>query len=316
MILAPIGYDYSMEFRQLRYFCAVAREGNFTRAAEEEGVAQPSLSQQILKLEDEIGTPLFERLGRSVRLTQSGELLLPQAQAMLRQLSDARKSIQGLLTGVKGRLVVGAIPTVMPYFLARHAPGFMREYPDVDLQLVENTTTRLIEGLQSGDIDLAVLGLPLTNPDLVCCELFRESILLAVPPGHRFVDEDEVDLKDLRNERLLLLREGHCFRDEALAVCRKARVQPNAIFESDQFASIFALVAAGAGISLIPAMAASSAAGCRVVRLRGQRFRSIGYARVKRQFKPPAERAFIDWLRAAAESCNAEFRGPKRVRRS
>src|SRR5229473_3544620 len=108
-----------MEVHQLRYFCAVAREGSFTRAAEEEGVAQPSLSQQILKLEAEVGAPLFERLGRSVRLTQCGELLLPQAHAILRQLTDARQSVQGLLGSVKGRLAVGAIPTAMPYFLAK-----------------------------------------------------------------------------------------------------------------------------------------------------------------------------------------------------
>ena len=103
-----------MEVHQLRYFCAVARIGSFTRAAEEEGIAQPSLSQQILKLEAEMGAPLFERLGRSVRLTQCGELLLPQAQAILRQVTGARQSVQGLLGGVKGRLVVGSIPTIMP----------------------------------------------------------------------------------------------------------------------------------------------------------------------------------------------------------
>jgi len=125
----------------------VARIGSFTRAAEEEGIAQPSLSQQILKLEAEMGAPLFERLGRSVRLTQCGELLPPQAQAILRQVTGARQSVQGLLGGVKGRLVVGSIPTIMPYFVARYVPLFMKQYPEVDLQLVEHTTSRLIDAL-------------------------------------------------------------------------------------------------------------------------------------------------------------------------
>jgi len=286
-----------MEVGQLRYFCAVARMGSFTRASEEEGVAQPSLSQQILKLESEMGAPLFERLGRSVRLTPCGELLLPQAQAILRQFADARHSVQGLLAGVKGRLTIGSIPTIMPFLIAKRISSFLIEYPDVDLQLIENTTPRLIDGLQAGDLDLAILSIPVSSPDMVCSELFREQILLAVPPQHRLAAMERVDLKELRQERLLLLREGHCFRDNALAACRRARITPNAIFESDQFASIFALVAAGAGVSLIPAMAAASAEGCRVVPLHPENFRRIGYAHVRRQFRLPAQKVFIDWLR-------------------
>jgi LysR family hydrogen peroxide-inducible transcriptional activator len=185
----------------------------------------------------------------------------------------------------------------MPYFLAREAAAFMKEYPDVELKLIENTTARLVEGLQTGDLDLAILGLPLPNRDLLCGELFREPILLAVPPGHRLATQPQVDLPELRREKLLLLREGHCFRDEALAVCRKARINPDAIFETDQFASIFSLVAAGAGVSLVPAMAVVAATGCQIVSLRGERFRRIGYAQVRRRFRSLAEKALIDWLR-------------------
>src|SRR5260221_2719589 len=115
-----------MEVHQLRYFCAVARIGSFTRAAEEEGIAQPSLSQQILKLEAEMGAPLFERLGRSVRLTQCGELLLPQAQAILRQVTGARQSVQWLLGGAKRRLDGGSIPTNMTCFICRNGPPVMK----------------------------------------------------------------------------------------------------------------------------------------------------------------------------------------------
>jgi LysR family transcriptional regulator, hydrogen peroxide-inducible genes activator len=287
-----------MEVHQLRYFCAVARMRSFTRAAEEEGIAQPSLSQQILKLETEMGAPLFERLGRSVRLTQCGELLLPQAQAILRQVTGARQSVQGLLGGVKGRLVVGSIPTIMPYFVARHVPPFLKQYPEVDLQLVEHTTSRLIDALQAGDVDLAVASLPLSNRDLVCSELFRERIVLALPPDHPLAKLEEVELAKIRNEPLLFLREGHCFRESALAACRKARIAGNPIFESDQFASIFALVAGGSGISLLPEMAAAAADGCRIVRLRPEIYRRIGYAYVRRQFRPPAQKAFVQELKS------------------
>src|SRR5260370_33324511 len=111
-----------------------------------------------------MGAPLFERLGRSVRLTPCGELLLPQAQAILRQFADARHSVQGLLAGVQGRLTIGSIPTVMPYLVAKRISSFMIEYPDVELQLIENTTPRLIDGLQAGEFDLAILKRPLTSP--------------------------------------------------------------------------------------------------------------------------------------------------------
>jgi len=137
-----------------------------------------------------------------MRLTRCGELLLPQAQAILRQF------IESLLAGVKGRLTIGSIPTVMPYLVAKGASSFLIEYPDVDLQLIENTTPRVIDGLQAGDLGLAILSRPVTSPDMVCSELFRELILLAVPPQHRLASMERVDLKELRQERLLLLQEG------------------------------------------------------------------------------------------------------------
>src|ERR1700720_2798436 len=127
-----------MELDQLRYFVAVARAGNFTRAAEQEGVNQPSLSQQIRKLEDSLGAPLFERRGRSVRLTQAGERLLPEAQTLLRKAADVRQLVAELTKEVSGRLAVGAIPTVMPYWLAPKITSFQSHYPDVEVQLVEN----------------------------------------------------------------------------------------------------------------------------------------------------------------------------------
>jgi LysR family hydrogen peroxide-inducible transcriptional activator len=285
-----------MELHQLRYFCAVARTGSFTRAAEEEGVAQPTLSQQVKRLEDDLGLPLFERRGRSVRLTAGGELLLPQARGVLRQLSDARRSVLELRGGVRGRLVVGSIPTITPYLLAPRVQDFQAQFPEVQLHLVENLTARLVEGLQAGDIDVAVLSLPLAQPDLICSEILRERLLLALPEGHPLAAAREVDARDVRDQRMLVLREGHCFREEALRVCRRARLRVGDVFESDQFASIFALVAAGFGISVVPEMAAPAAAGCSLAPLRGG-VRRIGYAQIKRPFVPPAQKAFTGWLR-------------------
>src|SRR4051812_9515285 len=141
----------TVELQQLRYFCAVVRTGSFTKAAEQEEVAQPSLSQQIHKLEAELGGPLFERLGRGVRLTVMGEALLPRALAVLQEVSAARAETQSLLDSVQGELRVGCIPTIMPFFLAPRLPAFVDLYPNVTLRLLEDTTARLLERLRSGD---------------------------------------------------------------------------------------------------------------------------------------------------------------------
>jgi len=286
-----------MEVHQLRYFCAVARSGSFTRAAEEEGVSQPTLSQQVRKLERDLGVALFERSGSGVRLTPAGRCLLPDAQAVLRQLAAAREALATVRQAVRGPLVVGCIPTVTPYLLAPALPDFCRRFPEVELHLVDHVTARLVEGLQSGDIDVAILSLPLGNRELVCAELLRDPLAVVVSEHHRLANAPSVRPADLRNERHLVLRDGHCLRGEMIGVCRRARVNSDAIVETDQLASIFALVAAGLGVAVVPRMAAHAAQGCRLVPLASGPARRIGYARARREFVPPAQQAFIGWLK-------------------
>ncbi len=287
-----------MDITQLRYFCAVATTGSFTKAAEQENVTQPSLSQLILKFEREIGFPLFERLGRRNRLTPYGEALLPQAQSILRQIAEAEACLANLRHGVQGPLRIGVIPTILPYWLAPRLGEFTAQFPEVDLQLHETTTQRLIESLQAGELDAAVAGLPIPSPDIICSELFRESLCLAVSPQHSFADADSARLKDLAAERMLLLREGHCLRDNVLTACTRANVEFLSVFETDQIASIFPLVATGFGISLIPAMAAPHASGCKIVPLERTSFRRIGYLRANHHFVSKPMKEFFSWLRS------------------
>lgn len=286
-----------MELQQLRYFCAVARTGSFTRAAVEEGVAQPSLSQQVSRLEAALQAKLFDRLGRSVRLTEYGRALLPQATEILRQVNGARTSIESLRRGVQGHLAVGCIPTIAPYYLAPRLGQFAARYPDVELRLVEAVTSKLVELLQAGELDIAVVGLPVRSPDLLCSELFREPICLAVSQRHRLASRPVVKIAELREEKILLLREGHCFRKDALAVCHRARAQSYSMFETDQFSSVLPLVAAGFGISLVPAMVARSSTECRFLPLEREGHRRVGYVRARRHVGGPAQSAFVGWLR-------------------
>jgi LysR family transcriptional regulator, hydrogen peroxide-inducible genes activator len=166
-------YGHIMEINHIRSFCAVARAGSFTRAAEELGIAQPSLSQQIQTLEKKIGMPLFERMGRSVRLTAFGEALREPALSILQQVAMAENSLANLREGVRGRLRVGVIPTILPYLIAPRIAEFLQRFPDVDLQLIEDATPRLVEQLQAGDLDICRDG--------IACEKPRHHLQRAVP---------------------------------------------------------------------------------------------------------------------------------------
>ena len=286
-----------MEIHQLRYFCAVARAGSFTKAAVQEGVAQPSLSQQISRLEENVGSKLFDRLGRGVKLTELGRALLPQATEILRQVNEARSKIEELRSGVGGRLRIGCIPTITPYLLAPRLRSFVTQFPEVDIRLTEEITPNLVQLLQSGELDIAVVSPPVNNPDVICSDLFREPILVAMAEDHRLAQEAQIRLPELVGERLLLLRGGHCFRDNALTVCNRANASFEATFETNQFSSILPLVAAGFGVSLVPRMALSDGCGCRFIPLDREAFRRIGYMRNRQHGAGTAQKAFIGWLR-------------------
>jgi len=300
-----------MDFHQLRYFHAVVRTGSFTRAAEQLGIGQPALSQQIRTLEKKIGTPLFERLGRSLRLTGYGEALRLPAENILQQVPLAEDSLRNLQEGVRGRLRIGVIPTILPYWIAPRIVDFRRAFPEVDLQLIEDPTPRLVEQLQSGDLDIAVASLPVKNPDIVCSELFREPLFLAVAKDHPLAGKSEVELRAFMNEPLLLLKEGHCLRDNVLMACTRASAELQSVFETNQLESIFQLVQAGFGITLVPAMAASGRAACALIPVKGAPTRRVGYLRARRHVVTKPMRELTAWLRRAAEgTCPPGGNGP------
>jgi LysR family transcriptional regulator, hydrogen peroxide-inducible genes activator len=260
-----------MEFHQLRYVCAVADTGSFSRAAERCQIAQPSLSQQVLKLEEELGAKLFDRLGRGVRLTESGRAFLPHARVILEQMDLARATVAANDSAFRGSVTIGAIPTVAPYLIPRYTADFTKRHPEARLRIVEETTPVLIAGLRDLSIDFAILALPLRHKDLELQPIRTEPLLAAVPKQHPLASSDSLSLADLRGESFVLLRDGHCFRDLSLSICRSANVNPNIAFESGQFSSILGMVAAGIGLSLVPDMAVDRNAGCRYVRLRDPR---------------------------------------------
>src|ERR1700720_1296507 len=256
-----------MELHQLRYFCAVAETGSFSRAAEQSHVSQPSLSQQILKLEDELGARLFDRLGRSVRLTEVGKTFLPRARAVLRELEAARGDVVERKDSVGGSICVGVIPTIAPYFLPAQLTFLSRRFPQAQVTVVEEITPVLLERLRASVVDVAILALPIRGHEFETFPLLTERLFAALPPAHKLARRRSLSLKDLRAQPFLLLRDGHCFRDTAVAACDRARLHPQIIFESGQFSSLLSMVGAGMGVSIVPEMAIDKKSRCRFVRI-------------------------------------------------
>lgn len=290
-----------MELHQLRYFCAVAETGSFSRAAEQTHVSQPSLSQQILKLEDELGARLFDRLGRSVRLTDVGKTFLPRARAVLRELEAARGDVVERKDSVSGTMCVGVIPTVAPYFLPPHLTFFTRQFPQAHLSVVEEITPVLLDRLRASTVDVAILALPVRGHEFDSFPLLTERLFAALPRKHALGKRRAISLKDLRREPFLLLRDGHCFRDTAVAACDRARLNPQIVFESGQFSSILSMVSAGMGVSLVPEMAIEKHPSCRYVRIADdEASRTIGAVILRGRSLTRLHHAFLDHLRSVA----------------
>ena len=287
-----------MEFNQLRYVCAIAETGSFSRAAERCHVAQPSLSQQVLKLEEDLGAKLFDRLGRSVRLTEAGRAFVPHARSILHQMEAARAGVEDKRTDVRGSVSVGVIPTIAPYIMPRYTARFAKKYPEAKLRIVEETTPVLVESLRNLSIDIAILALPLRHKEFELFPLRTEPLFAVLPNGHPRSGAKSLALKDLRGEPFVMLRDGHCFRDLSLATCTRARITPHIAFESAQFSSLLGMVAAGVGVSLVPEMAVDPNANCRFVPLSDPRAtRTIVAAVLRGRSFNRVQQAFLSGIR-------------------
>lgn len=246
-----------MEIQQLRYIVALSQERNFIRAARRVSVTQPTLSHQIKKLEDEMGTPLFERSSQGVRLTGAGEKFIPFAIAALDSLQKGLAELQKETGEISGKITVGAIPTINPYLMPGALIRIKKEAPQLAIELHEETTSVLLESLKTGKIDIGILALPITDPGIVSRSLGREEFLLAVAKNHAFAERKQVTSKITREEKLLILQEGHCFADQALEYCSRLREDSQITFQGSSLTSVMKLAAAEEGLTLVPKMAAN-----------------------------------------------------------
>jgi LysR family transcriptional regulator, hydrogen peroxide-inducible genes activator len=244
-----------MTLRDLQYLVALAETRHFGRAALRCHVSQPTLSAQLRKLEEFLGVSLIERRPRRVGLTPAGEAVVERARRMLRDAEDIRALARASQDPLGGQLKLGLIPTLGPYLLPRVAPRIAKALPKLQLMLHEYQTAPLVERVVQGELDVAILALPADTKGLVTRSLFAEAFLVAMPEHHRLTARKRLKIGDLAGEKLLLLEEGHCLRDQALEVCTKAGTEEQD-FRATSLETLRQMVAAGLGITLLPRLAA------------------------------------------------------------
>lgn len=237
----------------LEQFVALARTKNFTRAADELHLSQSALSRAIQKLEDQLGSPLFERKPREVVLTDLGELLLERARKILQLMEDTISELSE--AGRRGRIRLGAIPTIAPYFLPGLLSHFARRHPDIMVIVQEDTTDNLIQRCSHGEIDLAILAQPVIARHLEVEPLFEEELLLVAPLAHPLATAKSVKVEALESFPFVTLNEAHCLAENISSFCRRKSVQPVTVERTSQLATVQELVALDHGVSIVPEMA-------------------------------------------------------------
>ena len=290
-----------MELHQLRYFVAVAEHRHFTRAAADLGVAQPSVSKQIRKLEAEIGDPLFDRTAGRVALTDAGTVLLPWAKRVLADLDAARAEVAGLASLEGGRLSVGATPSVSTVLLPQVLAGFHRAHPGVALAVYEAGSRDLVRRLEAGDLDLALVILPVPHEELFeTTPLIREELVLAVAKQHPLARRKSVKVGDLRGVPLVMFREGYDLRSATIAACEQAGFHPTFAVEGAEMDGVLRMAAAGVGVAVVPSMVVQKGGPLVAVRLaQPTLMRSIGLAFRRDRHHSRAADAFATELRAS-----------------
>ena len=244
---------HNLTLKQLRYFDVLHQHGHFGRAAQACAISQPALSMQIKELEETLGVVLFERNARQVRLTRFGEVFSLKAKEILCNVEELGDLINAMQEEWVGQLRIGIIPTIAPYLLPQVLASLQRGRPSLDIHVRETQTHKLVEELCSGRLDLAIVALPISEPSLFEMPLFEENFVLV-----RTRSEEEhppIALENLNEKKLLLLEEGHCFRDQALSFCNLQSGPPREVMEGTSLSTLVQMVSAGIGVTLLPEMA-------------------------------------------------------------
>jgi len=246
-----------MDPRQLRYFLAAADAGSISRAAERCRVAQPSISQQIKRLENRLGVVLFDRLARGVALTDAGHALLPRARQLIADLQDIESAVASAEGDDAGRLALGAIPTMAPYLVPPLVAELRAERPRCRLSIREDLTQNLVEAVVDSEIDLAITSAPIENPNVEIEVVAKEPLFVVAPAGSALAAAGAVALPDLRDQPAVTLHEMHCLGQQVREFCAARRLASNVVCRMTQIETLLEFVRLGLGVSILPAMTAA-----------------------------------------------------------
>ena len=245
-----------MNIQQLEYIVAVDQHRHFARAAKHCGVSQPTLSMMIQKLEDEIGVEIFDRSRTPVGVNKIGEMIITQARVVLYNIKQFREIADSSRESLQGDLEMSIIPTVAPYLLLKLFGEFRRRLPSLRCKVSEMKTSVIIEKLKSAEIELAIVATPLSDPDILEVPLYYERFLAYISPSDELYSKEFINASELDFSRMWILEEGHCFRDQAIAVCKLPPRPTGEIMEGSSLSTLVQMVGAGIGVTLIPEMAA------------------------------------------------------------
>jgi DNA-binding transcriptional LysR family regulator len=287
-----------MELHQLRYFVAVAEQRHFTKAARALRIAQPSVSRAIRVLEEELGTPLFHRMKGNVALTQAGEILLPWARRVLGDVAGAALEVRELADVRRGRLAVGATPSLATTLLPAALARFHRAYPGIDLALHEAGSRDLVAQLEQGALDIALVILPLRHEVLETNPLLREELVVAVPADHALASRRTISIADLKGVPFVMFRDGYDLRAATIAACRRAGFEPTFALEGGEMDGVLRCAAAGLGVAVVPSLVIEPGGALRAVRLAEPITRTIGFANRRDRRLSRAGREFVEMVRA------------------
>ena len=287
-----------MDVGQLRYFSKIVEHRSFTKAAEDCSVSQPALSQQIGKLERELGQPLFERQGRTIRLTPAGQLLHNKAEQILFLVEDAKRRITD--DGETGQICMGAVPTVAPYMLPIVLRKVGDQFPKASMVVAEDSPEVLMKRVSNGELDLGFLTMPAKSKYLKMEPLFEEPLYVALPSNHRLAERQELTIEDFHEEPFVFLGDTHCLTDSIADFCNGKSFQPIGTARIEQLTTVQNLVAMGHGLSFVPAMATRQNVDGRIVyrKIAGEQpTRTIAVCWNPYRFQGQLQKSFIDSIR-------------------
>lgn len=265
-----------MNLRDLKYIQSVAKEQNFARAAEKSFVSQPALSMQIRKLEDELGVQIFERTQKKFLITKVGEEILKKAEIILREAEEIKNIAKNSKDPFSGEFKIGAFPTLASYFFPQAVSKISKKFPRLKLFLVEEKTEILLQKLESGEIDAALIAMPSGGDFLESKKIFSEEFLLAVPKKHELAKRKIIAQKDLKGRNLMLLEDGHCLRNQALEACSLMGAFELPDFKASSLETLRQMIISGAGISLMPKIAVKKDDGIVYLKIKNAPQRTIG----------------------------------------